>query len=391
MDNILLQAGILLFTGIVGAKIIRVFRLPAVTGYLIGGLLIGPYCLGLVTLEATETLTVFSDIALGFIAFSIGSEFKISYFKRVGMTPIVIAVMEGVMAVIFVTCALLLCGQEFSFSLMLGAIASATAPAATIMVIKQYKAKGSVTETLLSVVAIDDAVALIAFGFSLAVTRAIHAPGTSVLMSVLSPFIEVLTSVILGAVFGIVFTYVLKFMKDRAMRLSLIIAFVLTAVPVADACNASSLMVCMVLGAVFTNLSSLDEKIMTLCDEITPPLFMLFFVLSGAELNIRVIPMIGVTGIIYVLLRVLGKVTGAALGAKIMRAEPEVSRYLGPCLVPQAGVAIGLSLIAQANVPGAGETIRAIILCATLIYELVGPAITKMSLIKAGEISEEAA
>lgn len=388
MDSILLQASILLFTGMAGAKIIRFFKLPAVTGYLIGGLLVGPYCLGLINSEATETLTVFSDIALGFIAFSIGSEFKMSYFKRVGMTPIVIAILEGMTAVVFVTAALLFMGQEFSFSLMLGAIASATAPAATIMVIKQYRAKGPVTETLLSVVAIDDAVALIAFGFALAITKAIHSPGSSILMSVLSPFIEVLTSIIIGAGLGIVFTYFLKFIRDRAMRLCLLIAFVLLAVPLAEICSASSLMVCMVLGAVFTNLSSQDEKIMEICDEITPPLFMLFFVLSGAELDITVIPMIGLVGIIYVGFRVLGKMAGSALGAKLMKAQPTVCKYLGPCLVPQAGVAIGLSLIAQANVPGAGATIRAVILCATLIYELIGPAITKLSLMKAGEIKQ---
>lgn len=388
MDSTLLQASILLFTGMAGAKIIRFFKLPAVTGYLIGGLLVGPYCLGLVSIEATETLTIFSDIALGFIAFSIGSEFKMSYFKRVGMTPIVIAILEGVMAVVFVTAALLFMGQEFSFSLMLGAIASATAPAATIMVIKQYRAKGPVTETLLSVVAIDDAVALIAFGFALAITKAINSPGSSIMTSVLSPFIEVLTSIIIGAGLGIVFTYFLKFIRDRAMRLCLIIAFVLLAVPLAEICSASSLMVCMVLGAVFTNLSSQDEKIMEICDEITPPLFMLFFVLSGAELDITVIPMIGLVGIIYVGFRVLGKMAGSALGAKLMKAQPTVCKYLGPCLVPQAGVAIGLSLIAQANVPGAGATIRAVILCGTLIYELIGPAITKMSLMKAGEIKQ---
>lgn len=388
MYNILLQVSILFFTGLIFSKLAQKIKLPSVTGYLVGGLLVGPYVLNIINVESVEILTLFSELALGFIAFSIGSEFKISYFKRVGLTPIVIAFMEAIFAVVFVVVIMLLLGNELTFSLMIGAIASATAPAATIMVIKQYKAKGEVTETLLSVVAIDDAAALICFGFALAITNNINsATSSNVLIMLLSPFEEILVSVVIGAILGLILSYVIRFFKDNGNRNCLILAFVLCALTLSKMLSGSSLLVCMIFGAVYCNLSTTSESVMNLVDTMTPPLFMMFFVLSGAELNVSVIPSIGLVGIAYVLFRVFGKYAGSYIGATIMHSSDKIKKYLGPCLIPQAGVAIGLSLIAQQAVPGHGQTIRAVILCATLIYELIGPFITKITLQKAGEIA----
>ncbi|MDY4785068.1 cation:proton antiporter [Pygmaiobacter massiliensis] len=385
--NVLYDLAVLLFAGLISAKLIKKLRLPDVTGYLLGGLLIGPYLLGILSAEAAEGLAIISDMALGFIAFTVGGEFKFSYFKRVGATPIVIAFFESIIAVLFVTLGLLVAGCELPFAIVLGAIAAATAPAATVMVIKQYKARGPVTETLLSVVAIDDAVALVAFGFAVAIAGTLNSTeSVSLLASIAAPVVEVLLAVGLGIGIGFVFTFALRFFPHRDARLALVIAFVFLGSALATALNVSALLLCMALGATFTNLSRTSAEVYSLCDQLTPPLFMMFFVLSGADLNITVLPSIGLIGIVYVLLRVAGKWSGAALGAKLMKAPATVCRYLGPALIPQAGVAIGLTFVAQTVVPQYAETIRAVILCGTLIYELVGPAITKKTLQEAGEI-----
>lgn len=389
--NLLYYLAVLLFSGLVFAKLIKKLKLPDVTGYLIGGLLIGPGVLGLLPLATTESLSLISDMALAFIAFTVGGEFKLSYFKRVGATPIVIAIFESLCAVLLVCAGLLLIGAELPFALVLSAIAAATAPAATIMVIKQYKARGPVTETLLAVVAIDDAVALIAFGFAVAIAQTLTNPAAaSILSAVMSPVIEVLGALVLGAVLGFIFTFALRFFKTRDNRLALVIGFVFLASSLASAFNFSALLLCMMLGATYTNLSKTSSEIYNLCDHLTPPLFMMFFVLSGADLDLSILPSIGLVGIVYVILRVAGKWLGAALGAKLMKAPEKVCRYLGPALIPQAGVAIGLTFVAQTVVPQFAPTIRAVVLCATLIYELVGPACSKATLQKAGEIAKDA-
>lgn len=386
--NILFYVGVLLIIGLLGGIIIKRVKLPAVTGYLVAGLVFGPYVSNFVPLEAIETLKFLSNVALGFIAFSIGSEFKMAYFKKVGLTPIVIAICEALFAVVFVTIALLLTGNSLPFSIMLGAIASATAPAATIMVIKQYKAKGPVTETLLSVVAIDDAVALIAFGLATAIAQSINNGGQgNILLSLADPLMEIVQAVGIGAIMGIIFIYPLRWVVGKSNRLCYIIAYVLIGVGVAKTLNVSELLLCMAFGAIFTNLYNSSDEIMDITEGFTPPLLMIFFVLSGAELNWQSIFSLGTIGLTYIIVRVIGKYIGAAFGGKIMHASKPICEWLGPCLVPQAGVAIGLSLVAQSVVPEFGNDIRAIILCATLVYELIGPAITKWSLTNAKEIS----
>lgn len=386
-ENTIYILALMLIGGLLFSRVAKILHLPNVTGYLFAGLIIGPFMLGLIPESITENMNIISDIALGFIAFSIGSEFKISYFKRVGVTPIVIAFFEAFLAVIFVDTCLILIGVDTPFALVLGSIAAATAPAATVMVIKQYKAKGPVTETLLSVVAIDDAIALVLFGLSVAIAKSITTSGTSILESVMIPLWEISFSIIGGLVLGFILTLLSRFFESRGNRLSLTVAFILLAIFLSNQYDGSALLMVMSLSAMYANLYKNVDTIMELTERATPPIYILFFVLSGSHLDLSILPSVGLIGTIYIVVRVFGKYIGAYLGSVIMHAEKNIRVYLGPALIPQAGVAIGLTFVAQTVVPEYGSSIRAIILCATLVYELIGPAITKISLEKAGEIN----
>ncbi len=386
--NTFMNLALMIFIGMALGRLVKHIKLPNVTGYLLAGLLLGPSVLGLLNDDFLNAITIISDAALGFIAFSIGNEFKVSYFKRVGVLPIVIAALESLFAVVFVTLALIIAGFDVAFSLVLGSIAAATAPAATIMVIKQYKARGPVTETLLSVVAIDDATALMMYSISIAIASAISGKAVSVGQLVLKPVIEIGGALLVGAILGFIYLLPLKFFKKDGNRLSLSIAFIFMGLGLSSLCGFSSLLLCMAMGAIIANFSPDVNHIMKLNDKITPPIFMLFFVASGAGLNLSVLPSVGLMGVIYIVVRVLGKMFGASLGAIVCKADKNIRKYLGPALVPQAGVAIGLSLAATTVVPQYATQIRTVILCGTLVYELVGPAISKTCLKKAGEIKE---
>lgn len=388
---------IIVLSGLIFGKFAKYARLPNVTGYLVAGLLIGPI-LRIVPHNIVSELKIVSEMALGFVAFSIGSEFKLSYLKRVGKSPIIIALFEAVFAVVFVFAALMVLGNDFSFSLVLASIAAATAPAATIMVIRQYKAKGPVTDTLMSVVALDDAVAIILFGFNITIANSILNPveGQTLLLSILYPIIEIVVSLGIGVVMGILLTLLCRWFSGPGTRINATFGIAMLTIGIVQIINlnthfnTSTLLAAMMLGAVFVNISQHYIDVMNLTERITPPIFTMFFVISGAEIDLSVVVTVGLIGIIYILFRVFGKVFGSYLGAKLSKAEPLVQKYLGWSLVPQAGVAIGLSLIAQdlfAN-PTTGQAIRTVILFATFIYELVGPLITKMSLQKAGEIAK---
>ncbi len=388
--NLLLGLAVMVLAGMLFGRLAKLIRLPNVTGYLIGGLLIGPSVLGVLSSDMLSQMGVISEVALGFIAFSIGSEFKMSYFKRVGATPIVIAVFESLFAVLFVAAGLILAGKPLPFALVLASIAAATAPAATIMVINQYKAKGTVTETLLSVVAIDDATALMMFGICVAIAQTVINPaGSSLLSAIGKPLYEIGGALIVGFLLGLLFLLPLRWFQKDGNRMSITIGFIFAGVGIAELFGFSSLLLCMAMGAALTNFSVQAKHIAKLTDQITPPVFLLFFVASGAELQLSAIPAIGVVGVIYIVLRVAGKLCGASFGAILCRADTKVRKYLGPALLPQAGVAIGLSLSATTVVPEYGQIIRTVILCGTLIYELIGPAVTKFSLKRAGEIQEK--
>lgn len=402
--NLLYYIGIIILTGLLFGKGAKYFKLPNVTGYILGGLIISPSIMGhlgvnIVPNNIAEILTPISEIALGFIAFTIGTEFQLSYFKKVGMKPIVIAFFESFFAVVFIFVVLLLFKVEIGFAIVLASIGAATAPAATLMVIKQYKAKGIVTETLMSVVAIDDATAMIFFGIAIAISKALGSASTNITWTIFKPIIEVVVSLGIGFVVGLIITLLLKWFTGRSNRVSVVTAFLLITVSISSIFtyfrvpfDFSSLLSCMMAGAVLTNLSSerKTSSILELIDRFTPPIMISFFVLSGINLELSVLKTVGIIGIIYIVMRVIGKWTGAWLGGKITKASPEVQKYLGFSLIPQAGVAIGLSLVARSVLePIQAAQLTAVILSATLIYELIGPLITKISLQKAGEIIVE--
>ena len=398
--SILFYAGIVIAVGLLFGKVAKYLKLPNVTGYLVGGLLIGPSFLNIITEEMIPHLELIPAVALGFIAFSIGNEMKIIYFKKAGSRPIVIAILEALFAVLVTFIAILvyffiigkMSLESLRFALVLSAIAAATAPAATMMVVRQYRARGILTETLVAVVAIDDSVAIILFGIFVAVANALGPLGqsASLALQILKPFIEILMSLGIGALAGLILVLGTKWFTGRGNRISLVIAVIFITIALTQLVGGSALLSCMMLGAMFANLSSKHEEVNGLIYFVTPPIFIMFFVLSGAELKLSVLTAVGIIGIIYVLFRVVGKIFGAWLGAKVTKAEPVVAKYLGYALIPQAGVAIGLSLVAtQVLDQQMGSQIRAIILAATLIYELIGPVITKIALQKAGEIKLE--
>ena len=407
----LLAIGCAMFAGLFLSRLTSRWNLPDVTSYLVAGLLIGPLFLGRVKIpglgfesfEMVEALGLLTDTALGFIAFSIGSEFRISALRRTGRQAAVIAILQALAATLLVDAALLVLhlflGDKLPVStcLILGAIATATAPAATLMVVNQYKAKGPLTDILLPIVALDDAVGLIVFAVSTGIARGLTSGSVSVVSLLVNPMIEIFASLLLGAALGWVFSLVEKFFNSNSKRLSLAVAFVVICAAVSKLhfmlpggvkIGFSALLVCMMCGTVFCNLCDFSEEIMHKTERWTAPIYVLFFVLSGAELDLRVFADLAVVGvgIVYILARSAGKVFGANGSAKLMKCEPSICKYLGITLLPQAGVALGMSATVAAEFGEAGAIIRNIILFSVLIYELAGPIMTKMALTAAGEI-----
>lgn len=391
--NALTQLGIMILAGMFMGRMMKHIRLPNVTGYLLAGLLLGPYFLpslgcpfSILSENFVSGIGIISEVALGFIAFSVGNEFRIAYFRKVGAAPLIIASMESLFAVLVVVAVLILTRHDTAFSLVLGSIAAATAPAATIMVIEQYKAKGPVTSTLLSVVAIDDATALILFSVFSSIASGMTGRASNPVIQILLPVGKILLALAVGGVLGALLLIPMRYFHKRSNRLALICGYLFAALGIADLFGLSSLMLCMALGAAVANLSSESGQILSIAESITSPVYILFFVASGAGLQIRVLRTAGIIGIIYVLGRSAGKLFGAWFGSRLARSPAAVGRYLGPCLLPQAGVAIGLTLLAGRVVPEYAPAIRAVVLAGTLIFEIIGPGVTKMSLTRAGEI-----
>ena len=406
-----LAIALALIFGLLFTRITSLLKLPDVTAYLVAGVLIGPYCLGAIgveglgftTMEAIEKVGFIGEVALGFIAFAIGNEFRLSHLKKTGKQATIIGILQAVVTMIVVDAALI--GLHFvlgdklplDVAIVLGAIATATAPAATLMVVRQYKAKGKVTDMLLPVVALDDAVGLAIFAVSFGVASAIAGGNVNILSIVLEPIIEIVGSLIMGAVMGALLTQLEKLFHSNRNRTSLIIGFVLVTVGlsmlkfevVGIHVGFSSLLVCMMLGSVFCNMCPLSEDLMERSDKWTAPLLALFFVLSGAELELGVFTDIAVIGIgvAYILSRCLGKYFGAYGSCALAKTDTNVKKYLGITLFPQAGVALGMCSIAAASLPN-GAIVRNIILFSVLVYEIVGPMLTKIALTKAGDIHE---
>ena len=408
--EILFCLSVALFAGLLLSRLAKLLQLPAVTAYLVAGVLIGPFLLGafgveglgFVSLENVEEYSIISDVALGFIAFSIGNEFRLK--EHIGKQATVIGIFQAVITTVVVDCALiglhLIIPDKLPLSaaIILGAVASATAPAATLMVVKQYKAKGPVTSTLLPVVALDDAVGLVLFAVSFGVARAIEAGAVNLLSIILEPLLEVILSLALGAIMGVIFTFIERFFHSRSKRLAVSVAFVFLTVAISMMTFSigtvhvafSSLLSCMMLGTIFCNICDFSAELMDRLDRWTAPIYVLFFVLSGAELNLSVFTdyMVVIVGLVYIIFRCLGKYFGARISADISGADSNVKKYLGITLFPQAGVALGMAIKAMA-LGSVGVIVSNIVLFSVLVYEIVGPFLTKIALTKAGEIDPE--
>ncbi len=409
---VLISLSVALLAGLMLSRLAKKVSLPAVTAYLVAGILIGPYCLGalgveglgFVSMDNIKTYSLLSDVALGFIAFLIGNEFRLAQLKKTGRQATVIGIVQAIATTLLVDAVLI--GLHFIIpdklplpsAIILGAVASATAPAATLMVVKQYKAKGPLTDILLPIVALDDAVGLMLFAISFGVAKALLSGHVNILSVIIEPILEVVLSLGLGALMGFIFNWCERFFHSRSKRLSMSVAFVFLTVALSMLefkvfgvhIAFSSLLTCMMLGTVFCNICDFSEELMDRLDRWTAPLFILFFVISGSELELSVFTdvLVVIIGLVYIIFRCIGKYFGASLSAKSVRCDSNIVKYLGITLFPQAGVALGMAIKAE-TLGAEGAIVANITLFSVLIYELVGPYLTKISLLKAGEIKPE--
>ena len=409
--SIFISLSVALLAGLLLSRLAKKVQLPAVTAYLVAGVLIGPFVLGRIgipglgiTAEQIAGFGLISDLALGFIAFSMGNEFRIAQLKKIGKQATFIGIFQALFTTLMVDVALILLHfiipETFTLqsAIVLGAVATATAPAATLMVVKQYKAKGPVTDSLLPVVALDDAVGLVVFAISFGVARSLGSGEINATSVILEPILEVVLSLGLGFVMGLLFTLCEKYFHSRSKRMAVSVTFVLMTVGLSSLnfqigavhIGFSSLLACMMLGTVFCNVCEVSEELMERADRWTTPVLILFFVISGAELELSVFAdiMVVLIGAVYIISRSLGKYFGAGISSKISKCNPNVVKYLGITLLPQAGVALGMAIKAIELGPE-GAIVRNITLFAVLIYEIVGPFLTKVALTKAGDINEE--
>ena len=413
MEQMLICLSIALIAGLLMSRLAKAVNLPAVTSYLVAGLLLGPFVLGRLglsglgigfgSLEQVEGYGVVTQVALGFIAFVIGNEFRLSSLRSMGQQAITVGIAQAVITTALVDVALvgvhLLFPQVLSLAsaITLGSIAAATAPAATLMVVKQYKAKGPLTHLLLMVVAIDDAVGLVLFSASYGVANALEQGHMDLLSVVVEPLMEILLSLLLGAVAGYLLNLLEVYVHSRSKRMSLSVAFVLLTVGVSllevevggVRCGFSLLLVCMMTGTVFCNVCPTSEELMDRLDRWVSPINILFFVLSGAELDLTILsnPLVLLVGVVYIASRSLGKIGGAYASCRATKCSPSIQKYLGITLLPQAGVALGMA--AEAAQLSDGHMVRNVVLFSVLVYELVGPTLTRMALTAAGEIRPE--
>ena len=411
MEIYLICLAAALVGGLMLSRVTKLMHLPAVTAYLVAGLLLGPFCLGALgipglgfnTLAQVEGLSIITQTALGFIAFTIGNEFRLSQLKAMGSAAIIIGILQAVITTVAVDIVLivlhLLLPNVISVpcAITLGAIASATAPAATLMVVRQYKADGPLTRLLMLVVAIDDAVGLLLFSVSFGIATALADGQVSVLAVVIEPILEIVLSLALGSLMGWLLNWVEQFFHSRSKRMTVSVAFVLLTVGLSMLefhigpvhCCFSLLLVCMMTGTVFCNICDTSEELMDRVDGWTMPLNILFFVISGAELDLEILahPVTILVGVIYIIARSAGKYYGAMFSCALTKQSKPITDNLGITLLPQAGVALGMALTA-ATLPD-GALARNVVLFAVLIYELVGPTLTKRSLLAVGDIKPE--
>ncbi len=409
--SIFLSLSIALLAGLLLSRLAKKVKLPAVTAYLISGVLVGPFVLGSfgvpglgITRTQVKEFELISDLALGFIAFAMGNEFRLAQLKKIGKQATVIGVFQALFTTLVVDAILItlhfIIPNKLSLSaaIVLASVATATAPAATLMVVKQYKAKGPVTDVLLPVVALDDAVGLVVFAISFGAAKTISLGYINVLSMVLEPLLEVILSLALGFVMGFLFTICEKYFHSRSKRMAVSVTFVMMTVGLsclefqigAIHISFSSLLACMMLGTVFCNACDVSEELMERADRWTTPILILFFVISGAGLELSVFSdiLVVIIGIVYILSRSIGKYFGAGISARLMKCDSNITKYLGITLLPQAGVALGMAIKAMELGPD-GAIVRNITLFAVLVYEIVGPFLTKVALTKAGDINAD--
>ena len=388
--DVLLKISILLITGIVGGKVAKRLALPNVTGYLVAGLFLGPSFLGMITEQNAGGFSVINEVALAAIAFSIGSEFVLKEMKKLG-TSVLIMTTAQVFGAVFCVFAMTywVFGQDFAFSIVIASMSAATAPAATIMVIRQYKTYGPLTRTILPVVALDDAMGIMLFGIAMSIAKiSIGATDHTFLQMISQPIIEIVGSLILGFIIGAILTYVAKKSKNKEELLSVVLAAIAASVGLANLVGLSPLLTCMMLGGTLVNLMKKSNRVFNIVNDFTPPVYLLFFTLAGASLDIKVLAQVGLLGLGYIFARAFGKIVGAHLGAKFVNAEPTVQKYLGFTLLPQGGVSIGLSIIVRQQLPQYSVGITTVILFSVFVYEISGPIFAKIALQKAGEFDK---
>ncbi len=409
--EILLTLSMALLSGLLLSRVAKKLGLPAVTAYLVAGVIIGPFCLGKLGFVFTEAnppqyYSLLCDLALGFIAFAIGNEFRLAQLKKIGKQATIVGIFQAIFTTIIVDIALITLSfilpegyLPLPAAIVLGAVATATAPAATLMVVRQYKAKGPVTDILLPVVALDDAVGLVVFAISFGVAGAIDTGAVDAVSMIVNPILEVVLSIALGALMGLLFTLCEQFFHSRSKRMAISVTFVMLTVALSSLkfeighvhIAFSSLLACMMLGTIFCNICDFSEELMDRADRWTAPLLVLFFVLSGAELDLSVFSnwIYVVIGLAYIVFRSLGKYYGARISAKLSHCDENIVKYLGITLLPQAGVALGMASQAWGLGDEIGGLVQSITLFSVLVYELVGPYFTKVALTKAGDIKFE--
>ncbi|HPT82920.1 MAG TPA: cation:proton antiporter [Limnochordia bacterium] len=386
--DVLLKLGIVLAVGLVGGKAAGKVKLPNVSGYLVAGLLLGPSFAGLVTASDLNAFAVISEVALAMIAFSIGSEFVWKDLRSLGKSIFIITVLEvaGAIGVVF-TVMYFVFGQPFAFSIVIASMSAATAPAATLLVIRQFRADGPVTRTLLPVAALDDVLGIVAFGIALSLARlSVGSADTSLVRMLLQPVGEIVGSLALGTILGWALSQVAAKAEDRDELQGMALGAIAAATGLANFLGLSALLTNIMMGAVLVNVMRYSIRVFRSVNDFAAPVYVLFFALAGASLDLRILMTVGLLGLSYIFARAAGKIIGARLGAQLTKAPAAVTKYLGYTLLPQGGISIGLSVLVRQFLPQYAAAITTIIMFSVLVYEVSGPILAKLAIQKAGEI-----
>lgn len=377
--------------GLIGGRVARKFNLPNVTGYLIGGLFLGPSFLNVIGAQDVPIINFINEISLSAIAFNIGGEFLLSTIKRIGKDIFIITVFEvlGVVALVFGVM-YFIAGQSFVFSIIIASMSAATAPAGTLMVIRQYRAKGVMTDAILPIAALDDALGIMVFGLAMAAAQfSIGNVEGGTLALIAAPFIEIILSIGIGALIGLAITRITNRIKSEEELTVFVFLSILIAPAIGQVLPVSSLLVAMAMGATYVNFGRQPARTFNNLNSLVPPINVLFFAFAGASLDLSILANIGLLGALYVLSRTFGKVGGTTLGAKVTKSDPKMVKYLGWALLPQGGISIGLSMIVRNQLPDHAGGVVTLILFAVLFFEIAGPILAKVAISKAGELGTD--